>query len=165
MKIFKSRAVIGLTRGFLVSGVIFTSTMLTYIYTAQIIKDQRFFWNNVYLDNSHWRAFSFLRTVPKWSGIMVMNHFGEIIPEFASVKTFLGSTPGFSDWEERFHIATSFYSGLLTDDQARTTLQKEHISFVYYSDEERYYNISGTLYPNILTPIFDEGIVMIYKVK
>ena len=165
MKIFKSRAVIGLTRGFLVSGVIFTSTMLTYIYTAQIIKDQRFFWNNVYLDNSHWRAFSFLRTVPKWSGIIVMNHFGEIIPEFASVKTFLGSTPGFSDWEERFHIATSFYSGLLTDDQARTTLQKEHISFVYYSDEERYYNISGTLYPNILTPIFDEGIVMIYKVK
>ncbi len=141
------------------------SGSLTTLYTTQTLEEQKGLWSNVYLGNGHWQAFAFLNTVPKQSGIMVMNHFGEIIPDFASVRTFIGSTPGFVNWSELFHIATRFYTGQLTDTEAEGILQKEDISYVYYSDGEKYYNITSTLYPNLLTSVFETPGIIIYQVN
>jgi len=160
-----NRSIQSFLKGFLLTAIVGGSLFLTNLYTSQTLTDQNNQWSNVYLGNGHWKAFEFLKTVPKGAGIMVMNHFGEIIPEFAPVKSFLGSTPGFSDWPERYYIAGAFYSGEMTDEQAVNTLITEHISYVYYSDEEKYYNKTGTLYPNVLTPIFDQAGVTIYKIK
>lgn len=145
--------------------VLVISGSLTYLYTTQTLEEQKGLWSNVYLGNGHWKAFAFLNTVPKKSGIMVMNHFGEIIPDFASVRTLIGSTPGFVNWSELFHIATRFYSGQLTDTEAEEILTKEDISYVYYSDEEKYHNITGSLYPNLLTSVFEAPGVTIYQVN
>ena len=161
----KRRSLANFLAGFLVTGIIVSSSFLTILYTRQTFTEHTGLWSNVYLGNGHYKAFEFLRTVPKGSGIMVMNHFGEIIPDFASVRTFIGATPGFVNWGELFFIATRFYTGQLTDTEAAEILKKEDISYVYYSDEEAYYNTTGTLYPNLLTPIFELPGVTIYKVN
>lgn len=166
IKSLKKPAVTNFLQGFLIMGLVVASGFLTTTYTKQTLDDlSTYIWSNAYLRNDHWKAFTFLNTVPKWSGIMVTNHFGEIIPEFASVRTFIGSTPGFVDWTERFNIAARFYSGEMTDAEAAETLKREDISYVYYSEEERYYNKTGTLYPNLLTAVFTSPYVMIYKVN
>jgi len=150
--------------GIVLTAVIFTYLFLTYVYTKRAFAEQSGLWTNVYIASDHWRAFVFLETVPKKSGVMVMNHFGEIIPDFASVRTFIGTTPGFTRWAELYGIATCFYSGEMTDEEAESTLLNEDISYVYYSDEEKYYNRTGTLYPNLLTPVFTTPGVVVYKV-
>jgi hypothetical protein len=161
----KKRALANFISGFLIMGIVVSSSFLTFLYTRQAFFEQTGLWSNVYLGNGHYKAFQFLNTVPKGSGVMVMNHFGEIIPDFASVRTFIGSTPGFVNWGELYSVATTFYTGQLTDSQAAELLKREDISYVYYSDEEVYYNTTGTLYPNLLTPVFELPGVTIYKVN
>ncbi len=161
----KKRSVANFVSGFLITGIIVISSFFTFLYTRQAFIEHTGLWSNVYLGNGHYKAFAFLNTVPKGSGVMVMNHFGEIIPDYASVRTFIGSTPGFVNWGELFSVATTFYTGQLTDSQALDLLKREDISYVYYSDEESYYNVTGTLYPTILTPVFELPGVTIYKVN
>lgn len=152
-------------QGFLLTAVIVSSVGLSVLYTKQTFDDQQLLWTNVYVHNDHWKAFKFLNTVPRGSGIMVTNHFGEIIPEFAPVRSFIGSTPGYVDWDERFYIAMSFFSGTLSDSQAKEILTRENIAYVYYQNGEWYGNKKDTLYPNLLTPVFDTPEVTIYKVN
>jgi hypothetical protein len=164
IKSIKKPSIAGMVSGFLITAVVAASGLLTYTFTNKTIGEQYGFWSNVYLGNGHYKAFEFLNTVPKWSGIMVMNHFGEIIPDYAPVRAFIGTTPGFVNWGELFTIATRFYSGTMTDQEALDMLKKEDISYVYYSDEEKYYTTTSTFYPNILTPIFELPGVTIYKI-
>jgi hypothetical protein len=161
----KKQSLARIIQGVCLGIVIITSLTLTYLYTAMTFNQQDPLWNNVYIADDHWEAFAFLQTVPKKSGIMIMNHFGEIIPDFASVRTFIGTTPGFFNWPELFSIATRFFSGEMTDEEAAKTLRDEDISYVYFSDEEIEYNTTGTLYPNLLTPVFNTPGVVIYKVN
>jgi hypothetical protein len=161
----KNHSLARIVQALCIGTVIITSCTLTYLYTARAFSDQDGLWSNVYIAKDHWQAFAFLDTVPKRSGVMVMNHFGEIIPDFASVRTYIGTTPGFSNWPELFFIASRFYSGEMTDEEAIKTLHNEDISYVYWSDEEKYYNKTGTLYPDLLTPVFTTPGVVIFKVN
>jgi hypothetical protein len=163
--IIKKGAIARFMQGFLLTGVIILSLSLTYLYTAKTFGDQNDLWTNVYVHNDHWEAMKFLETVPKGSGVMVMNHFGEIIPDYTSVRTFIGSTPGFTDWPELFTIAARFYSGQMADEEVQKMFRDEDISYVYYSEEERRYNVTGTLYPNLLTSVFETPVVTVYKVN
>lgn len=165
-KSFKSKQFASFLKGFLIMGVVVASGFLTYVYTTQTLNEQHDIWTNIYPSNDAWKAFRFLDTLPRGSGIMVMNHFGEILPEFADVRSFIGSTPGFPDWQERYYIAINFFSGKMNESDALATLKRENISYVYYgADEETQFNLTGTLYPDILTPVFVTPNVTVFKVK
>ncbi len=94
-----------------------------------------------------------------------MKYFGEIIPAYATVRTFLGETPGALDWDERYFEAVRFYSGLLTDSQARDILLRENISYVYWGQDEKEFFKTTALYPNILVPVFQNPAVTIFAQK
>lgn len=165
IKAIKKPTTASFISGFVIMAIVTASGFLTYTYTKATLLDQYGFWSNVYLGNGHYKAFAYLNTVPRDSGVMVMNHTGEIIPDFAHVRTFIGTTPGFTQWGELYYIATRFYSGEMSDSDALDMLTREDISYVYYSDEEMYHNTKGTLYPNILTPVFELPGVTIFKVN
>lgn len=152
--------------GFILSALLCSTGFLTYFYTTLTITEQSMLWTNAYISNDHFKAFKFLETVPKMSGVMISNHFGEIAPEYATIRSFIGSTPGYVDWDQRFWIVGKFYSVALSVDETREMLTREDISYVYYGDAEKSINISGKpLYPELLTPVFVTPDVTIYKVK
>ncbi len=166
MKMIRNHAASQFIAGFLMMGLVLATGFLSYHYTKLVLTEQSYPWTNVYIHNDHYKAFKFLGTVPNMSGLMISNHFGEIAPEFAPVRAFIGSTPGFVDWDERFWIVGRFYSQSFTESDAAALLAREDISYVYYGDAEKSINTSGRpLYPNLLTPVFETPVVTVYKVK
>ncbi len=141
------------------------SLFLTVSYTRKTFEDQQRIYTNVYLLREEWDAIRFLSTIPRHSGVMVMKYVGEIIPAYDSVRVFLGETPGALDWQERYDIAVRFYSGLLTDSEARTILRQENISYVYWGQDEKVFSKTPTLYPNVLIPVFQNPAVTIFAQK
>jgi len=97
------------------------------------------------------------------SGIMVMKYVGEIIPVYASIRVFLGETPGAIDWDERYYEAVRFYSGQLTDSEAQDLLRHEDISYVYLGQDEKKFLETPAFYPNVLVPVFQNPAVTIFK--
>lgn len=138
------------------------SLFFTFSYTRKTFAEQHIIWTNVYPLNQEWDAIRFLSTIPRQSNIMVMKYFGEIIPVYNTVRVFLGETPGAIDWTERYHIAVRFYSGQLTDSQARDILRRENISYVYWGQDEKKFFNAPALYPNVLVPVFQNPDVTIF---
>ncbi|MCX6792126.1 MAG: hypothetical protein NT149_03765 [Candidatus Gottesmanbacteria bacterium] len=139
------------------------SLFLTVSYTRKAFGDQQRIYTNVYLLREEWDAIRFLTTIPKNSGVMVMKYFGEIIPVYGSARVFLGETPGALDWEQRYQIAAGFYSGQLTDSQARNILSRENISYVYWGQDEKKFFNAAALYPNVLVPVFQNPAATIFR--
>lgn len=165
ISIFKRKAIVQFLTGFMLSALLLSTAYLSYGYTTLIMTEQSYPWSNVFLANDHYKAFKFLETVTPMSGLMVSNHFGEIAPEYAPVRSFIGSTPGYVDWDERFWLVGKFYSVGLTTQEAKEFLTREHISYVYYGDAEQSINTTGAaLYPELLSPVFESPYVTVFKV-
>ncbi len=141
------------------------SIFLTVSFTRKTFEDQQRIYTNVYLLREEWDAIRYLSTVPKNSGVLVLKYIGEIIPVYASARVFLGETPGAIDWGERYVEAVRFYSGQLTDSQARNFLHNEHISYIYWGWDEKEYLKTPMLYPNVLAPVFQTPAVSIFAQK
>ncbi len=95
---------------------------------------------------------------------MVREFSGNIMAAYADVRIFLGAYH-FPDFWERSAIAQKFFSGELTDEEARQTLHDNDISYVFYGPDEQSWNTTGTLYPDILTPIYTTATVTIFSIK
>lgn len=158
-KAARKRWIAGLGAGFL----FFLSLILTFSYTRQMTTEQRIIWMNVYPRLEEWDAIRFLDSVPKRSGVLVLKYFGEIIPSYASVRVYLGETPGAVDWDERYFEAVKFYSGLMTDTQAKNMLEREDISYIYWGENEKILLKAAALYPKLLTPVFKNPSVTIFQ--
>lgn len=141
------------------------SFFLTASFTRQTFAEQHNIWANVYPLRQEWDAIRFLSTTPKRSGIMVMKYLGEIIPAYATVRVFLGETPGAIDWDERYYEAIRFYGGQLTDIQAKDLLRREDISYVWWGQDEKEFMKTPALYPNVLAPVFQNPAVTIFEQK
>ncbi len=166
LTIFKRKAVGQSILGFLLTATMIATGFLSWHYTTIIFTEQSYTWTNVYIANDHYKAFKFLESVPNMSGVMISNHFGEIAPEYAPIRAYIGSTPGFVDWDERFWLMGKFYSQSFTTSEAKEFLKREDITYVYYGDTEQSINTSGRpLYPELLTPVFVTPVVTIYKVN
>jgi hypothetical protein len=141
------------------------SLFFTFNFTRQTFAEQHNIWTNVYPLKQEWDAIRFLSTTPKRSGVMVMKYFGEIIPSYATVRVFLGETPGAIDWDERYYTALRFYSGQLTDSETRDLLRRENISYIYWGSNEKEFLKTPALYPNVLVPVFQNPAVTIFAQK
>jgi hypothetical protein len=164
--LFKRKSISQFIAGFSMTATIIGTGFLSWHYTNIILTEQSYPWTNVYIANDHYKAFKFLETVPNMSGVMITNHFGEIATEYAPVRAYIGSTPGFVDWDERFWVLGKFYSQSFTTLEAKELLKRENITYVYYGDAEKGINSKGTpLYPDLLVSVFESPVVSIYKVK
>ena len=137
---------------------------LTAIFTKQLWANQEALWSNVYPKTSTMQAVYFLDTLPKHSGILVREHFGNIITAFADVRVFLGAYH-FPDYPERSWLADRFLSGALSDTDAKTLLHDNDIQYIFYGPEEQERNTTGTLYPDILSPIYTTDSVTVFAIK
>lgn len=141
------------------------SLSLTTIYTRQTLDRQKTPWSNMYPLAATWEAVTSLHTyVEKGSGVMVREYFGEILPAFADIRVFIGGPHGWPDWPERQAITMQFFSGTMSDTDALALLHREDISYVFMGPDEQTINVTGTLYPTILTPVFTTGSVSVYRV-
>ncbi|MBI5613617.1 hypothetical protein HY947_01725 [Candidatus Gottesmanbacteria bacterium] len=165
LTLFKNTKIKFILSFILISLVLLLSTVLTIVYTRQTLEEQKSIWTNVYPLKNEWKAISFLNTLPKGSGIMVMNYFGEIIPEYAHVRSFIGSTPAYPDWDERHALGVSFYTGKLSDTKARKLLKNNNIDYVFQGSDEKSYLQTTTFYPNLLAPIFSSPGAVVYSIK
>jgi hypothetical protein len=156
-------AAMGVKKKFVVVLMLTASLFFTVSFTRYTFDEQYKIWTNVYPLRQEWDAIRFLTTIPRQSGIMVMKYFGEIIPVYATVRTFLGETPGAIDWDQRYYEAVRFYSGQLTDSQARDIISRENISYVWWGQDEKKFFNAPSLYPNVLVPVFDNPAVTIFK--
>jgi uncharacterized membrane protein len=58
-----------------------------------------------------------------------------------------------------------FYSGQLTDADAKTLLGREGISYVYWgTDEKKFFN-APAFYPDVLVPVFQNPAVTVFTIK
>ncbi len=111
-------------------------------------------------------SLQFVASLPKQSGVLTGPAFGEIMPAYANVRTFIGPPHAYSDWQERNWLFYYFYSQKPTVEEAQTFLKKNDISYVFYGPEEQSYgNPAVPLYPTLLTPIFTREHSIIYKVS
>jgi hypothetical protein len=151
-------------RVFLIVPIVAASISLTYVFTANIWSSQTALWSNIYPATSTMDAIEHVSTLPKYSGILVREYAGNIMAAYADVRIFLGAYH-FPDFWERSAIAQTFFSGTLSDEAARATLHDNDISYVFYGPDERSWNTTGTLYPNVLKPIYTTATVTIFARK
>jgi uncharacterized membrane protein len=95
---------------------------------------------------------------------MVREMYGEMLPAFGPVSSFIGGAHGFPDWGQRQWITGYFYSGTITSEEARTILHDNNIQYVFWGSDEKNLTRTTTLYPDILQPIFKNNEVTIFKV-
>lgn len=149
--------VVGITIGF--------SMLLTYVYLHSFILYQNDMNPHAYPVTSTWDGMQFLRTIPQNSGIMVREFFGEMLPGFANVRVYIGGTHGFPDWIQRRANTISFFSGTMTEAEAKQFLTSSDISYVFYGPDEQAVTTKSPFYPNVLKPVFQTATVTIFSFK
>lgn len=141
------------------------SITLTAIYTHQTLRSQEAFWGNVYPLRTTWDGVLYMNRLPVWSGVMVREFYGEILPAFGTIRSFIGGPHGWTDWPERQWLANRFFSGELPYEEAVKLLSENDISYVFHGPDEQSLTTTGNFYPNILTSVFHNSSVTIYKVN
>lgn len=144
--------------------VMAVSLCFSYIFIRQILGAQQNFWSNVYPQETTMDGVRFVDTLPKGSGIMVREYFGEIIPGFANVRVFIGGPHGFPDWGERQWIANRFFTGEYSEADARQVLTDNDIAYVFYGPDEQALTTTSEFYPSLLVPVYNNPTVTVFKV-
>lgn len=145
--------------------IMIISSLLSYHYYSFILAAQNVPYTNVDLPNGFWDAVKFFQTTGKNSNVMVLEYNGQLLADYAPIRTFLGRTAGFADWPERKGLAGWFFEGTRSDQTARDILTMENIDYVYVGDDELRVIQSNPLYPNVLTPVFQRDRATIYQFK
>ena len=137
----------------------------TFLFARSDIQKRSMQWINIYVPNDTWGAIRFFSTVAPDSGVLALQHMGDVIADYAPVRVYVGLTPGYSDWNGRVNLATEFYSGTLTNAQARAFLTENDISYVFYGQMEQFVTKKSPLYPNVLTAVFQRGSTTVFEVQ
>ncbi|HUD19133.1 MAG TPA: hypothetical protein VMR81_01700 [Patescibacteria group bacterium] len=142
------------------------SLFLSFQFVSNFLNAQNYTNDSeIYIPLDVWKGFQFLATVPSNSGILTRPTSGMSIPTFADVRSFVGPTASFLDYEDRLNLSWLFYSEKMTEGEAREFLKNNDISYVYFGPEEQLNHGSGSpLYPALLTSVYQVPQVTIYKV-
>lgn len=141
----------------LLAATIVSSLFLTAVYTQKRITDP-----HPYPTKKTWEGILYLQSVPKLSGILALEQYGEIIPGFANVRVYLGGIHNFPDWLIWQERARQFFRGTMNAKQAKDFLQKSDISYIFYGPEER--ALGQMRYNELLQPVFQNSDVAIFQV-
>jgi hypothetical protein len=147
--------IIGLTIGI--------SCFVTWTYDYPFLKYQQQLDPHAYPATTTWGGIQYMQKLPRESGVMVREYFGEILPGFANVRVYIGGQHGFPDWLERQANAITFFSGTLPESEAKQFLKTNDIQYVFYGPDEQSVTTKSPLYPDILKPVFNNDSVTIFS--
>jgi hypothetical protein len=143
---------------------ILLSLVCTIGFVYYIAGMQNILWPNVYPAVDSWKGILATRSLPKNAGIMTTQFYGEIIPAYANLRVYLGSAHNKVDWPERKILSQTFYEGKMETSKAKAFLKREDISYVYWGPDEQQYLQTPEFYPDLLTPVYMNSIVVVFKV-
>jgi len=151
--------------------VLAISITLSIVYFKQMIQSQNDDVDNrgnswtIYPTFNVWNGMMALKNVPLWSHVMINPRVGDVLPAFVSVRVYQGNPYGDADWIYRRGLSYEFYRGDMSRVRLRWLLTVNDISYVFYGPEEKTSLITPTFYPDILTPVYTNPEVTIYKVR
>jgi hypothetical protein len=147
------------------------SIILSIVYFRQMIQKQDhevynegYSWT-LYPTVNVWNSMMELKKVPLWSHIMINPRVGDVLPAFVPVIVYQGNPYAELDWIPRRQLSYEFYRGDMPVVRRNWLLKINAISYVYYGTEEKTSTVTPTFYPEILTPIYANPEVTIYKVQ
>jgi hypothetical protein len=150
--------------------VLGASLLLSVVYIQQTIQKQdvdvssgTYSWVR-YPTLDLWNGVMALKNVPVWSHIMDCPTISMIIPEYVPVRVYQTITSEGTDWTSRRQLSYLFFRGDMPRANLRKLFTDNAISYVFYGPEEATVTKTTTFYPDILTPIFTNPEVTIYKV-
>jgi len=142
-----------------------TSVYATGKFTNETVGARRLEWDNIFIPISAWHAVQFFNTVPVNSGVLALEHFGDVIADHAPVRVFVGMNPVYADFWQRESQARVFYAGTLPSTDAYEFLRSHDISYVFYGPIEEQVAGVQALYPDVLTPVYQSQGTTVYKVN
>ncbi|MBI2611887.1 hypothetical protein HYW54_04040 [Candidatus Gottesmanbacteria bacterium] len=148
---------------------IFTILFIIFTFPTLIwsIKDQiREFWaiyGNVYFDNRLIEAFSFMnQKLPQNTVTVATFYAGNYIPAFTNTTSFIGHSGYTYNLSQKEPLVKRFFEGNMSDQETREFISSNNIDVVFQGPEEMIL-FGRELYPNVLRPIFNNGVVILYK--
>lgn len=143
-----------------------SSSVLGYVFIKQQYGAQENFWSNIYPLKSTWQGVLYMEHLPAGSGVLVREYMGEILPAFGNIRVMIGGPHGFPDWGERQWLTNRFFSGELSEAEARTLLSENDIDYVFFGPDERALLTQPTLYTDtLIKPVYTTATVTIYEVQ
>lgn len=117
-----------------------------------------------YPTNAFWNGIIELKKIPPFSHVMMLPRTGEMITAYVPLRVYQTQPLTFTNWIERRQLAGKFYSGTMNPEEVRSFIATNGLSYVFYGPEERFEHPNTKLYPDILSPIFNNEEVTIYKI-
>jgi hypothetical protein len=117
-----------------------------------------------YPTNAFWNGIMELKKVPAFSHVMMLPRTGEMITAYVPLRVYQTQPLTFTNWIERRQLAGKFYSGAMSRTEVTEFIKTNGLTYVFYGPEERYEHPTTKLYPDILSPIFNNEEVTIYKI-
>ncbi len=122
-------------------------------------------YGNIYFDNRMQNAFSYINTrYPAGTHVLSTFYTGNYLPAFTHTTSFVGHTGYTQKLGEKEPLTGAFFSQTLSEKDAHRLLQDNKITLVFQGPEEMPI-FSGTLYPGLLSVVYDADPVRIYEVK
>lgn len=112
-----------------------------------------------------WEGMMELKKLPPWSHVMILPRMGDILMAYMPIHVYQGQPhDGDVDWLERRGVSHRFYTGEMSREELKAVFTYNNISYVFVGPEEKYPRVTKEFYPDILTVIFSNDEVTIYKV-
>lgn len=131
------------------------------------LKSQFAMYNNfsglIYPEKDLVDAYRFLeaKTGPD-EAVLTLYQSGNLIPFMAGNTTYLGHLQETINFNDKVDRAALFYTGTLDEEKARSFLDQNHLSLVFYSPQER--SVGGKIDEySFLEPIFENQAVTVYR--
>jgi hypothetical protein len=134
-------------------------------YLSNFLKTQEVQNPIAYPLTTTWNGVQFLKTIPRESGVLARESFGELLPGFADIRVYIGGQHGFPDWLDRQSQAYQFFTGTWNEEDARNFLVTHDIQYVFYGPDEQAATSKSPLYPTILQEVYKNSSVIIFKLR
>ena len=147
----------------ILTAIVLYSGYATTVYSMKKIEAQNQMPVESYPLKSTMKAVYFVDSLPKHSGIMALQPMGEMLPGFANITIFIDGPTGYTDWHERKELARQFFTGTMTETEAKSLLSNNGVDYVFYGPDERAISGNSPLYPGFLKEIFTTASVTIFS--
>jgi hypothetical protein len=148
-----------------ISAFLIQSTTTLFWSYKDIIREYWTYYTNIYLDKNLFTAFDFINTNYKPDTIVLSTFYtGNYIPAFSHTKSYVGHFGYTQNLEQKQKEVDAFFSGKLSDKEARDFITSRQITLIFDSEEEKQMH-TNPIYPSILKSVYVNSVATIYELK
>lgn len=141
-------------------------TSIYYLFSRiRGVSEESYAHEGIYIPKPIYDSFAFVKSeIQKDSGILTSEFAGNTLPAFTPVRIYFGHMTMTDDFHTKRRQTEMFYGRRWSDGQAKEFLNRNNISYVYYSGQENDV-AAGALPYEFLKIIYDKNGVKIFKYK